>query len=102
VLRRRLWIRPEQVGVRVTKGTAMLTGAVGRRSTADIVVRLTAAVPGVTEVVNHIRYDFDDAELARSRVGRTHPFSADPFHPGKQRRRRQLSLAGFTRSADRT
>jgi len=36
VLRRRLWIRPEQVGVRVHKGTATLTGAVGRHSTADI------------------------------------------------------------------
>ncbi|WP_433731435.1 CBS domain-containing protein [Actinoplanes sp. CA-051413] len=82
VLRGRLWIRPEQVAVRVNEGTATLTGAVGRRSTAGIVTRLATAVPGVTEVVDRIGYDFDDAALARSRVDRTHPFSADPFRPG--------------------
>ncbi len=54
----------------------MLTGAVGRRSTADIATRLATAVPGVTRVDNRIRYDFDDAELVRSTVSRTHPFSA--------------------------
>jgi CBS domain-containing protein len=82
VLRGRLWIRPEQVAVRVNEGTATLTGAVGRRSTAGIVTRLATAVPGVTEVVDRIGYDFDDAALARSKVDRTHPFSADPFRPG--------------------
>jgi len=92
VLRRRLWIHPDQVGVHVYKGVAMLTGAAGRRSTADIAARLAAGVPGVTKVVNRIRYDFDDAELARSKVGRTHPFSAEPFHPGKQRRWGRIRL----------
>jgi CBS domain-containing protein len=87
VLRDRLWIRPEEVGVRVHNGTAMLTGAVGRRSTGDIATRLAAAVPGVTEVLNHIRYDFDDAALARSKVSRTHPFSAEPFRPDRPGRR---------------
>jgi CBS domain-containing protein len=97
VLRRRLWIRPEQVGVRVQEGTATLTGAVGRRSTGDIVTRVVTAVPGVTTVVNRIRYDFDDAELVRSTAGRTHPFSAEPFPPGKQRRRGRIRLAGVRR-----
>jgi hypothetical protein len=96
VLRRRLWIRPEQVGVRVHKGTATLTGAVGRRSTADIVTRLARAVPGVSEVDNRIRYDFDDADLARSKVSRTHPFSAEPFRPDAPQRRR-LRLGGSQR-----
>jgi osmotically-inducible protein OsmY len=82
VLRDRLWIHPDQVGVRVDRGTATLTGTVGRRSTADIATRLTAAVPRVTKVINRIRYEFDDAELVRSRIDRTHPFSAEPFHPG--------------------
>jgi CBS domain-containing protein len=91
-LRRRLWIRPEQIGVRVHNGTARLFGAVGRRSTADIVTRVVTAVPGVTEVVADIRYDFDDAELVRSTVSRTHPFSAEPFPPGKQRRRGRIRL----------
>jgi len=81
VLRERLWIHPQQVGVRVTAGTATLTGAVGRRSTAGIASRLAAAAPGVTRVVDRIRYDFDDADLVRSRINRTHPFSAEPFRP---------------------
>jgi len=101
VLRRRLWIRPEQVGVRVLEGTAVLMGAVGRRSTADIVTRLATAVPGVTKVDNRIRYDFDDAELARSTVGRTHPFSAEPFHPGERRRWGRVRLTSGSRRAQR-
>jgi hypothetical protein len=82
VLRRQLWINPDQVQVRVDEGTAVLTGDVGRRSTAGIAARLISALPGVTTVIDHIRYDFDDAKLARSRVNRTHPFSAEPFRPG--------------------
>ena len=83
VLRHRLWFGAGQVRVRAHDGIAVLTGDVGRRSTADIAARLAAAVPGVDAVVKHIRFEFDDAELARSRVGRTHPFSAEPFHPGR-------------------
>jgi hypothetical protein len=40
MLRRRMWISPEQVRVRFDDGTATLTGAVGRRSIADIAARL--------------------------------------------------------------
>jgi hypothetical protein len=62
VLRRRLWIQPDQVRVRMDRGTAVLTGEVG----------------------------FDDADLARSKIDRTHPFSAEPFRPGGRRRRNPL------------
>jgi osmotically-inducible protein OsmY len=81
VLQRTLGIDPKQVQVDVDDGVVALTGAVGRRSTAAIAARLTRQVPGVVAVLDHIRYDFDDAALARSRVNRTHPFSAEPFHP---------------------
>lgn len=100
-LRRRLWIRPAQVGVRVHEGTATLTGAVGRHSTADIVTRVVTAVPGVTTVDNHVRFDFDDADLVRSTVNRTHPFGAEPFHPGKQRRRGRIRLTSGSRRRQR-
>lgn len=99
VLRRRMWIRSEQVGVCVDAGTTILTGAVGRRSTAGIIARLAAAVPGVTTVVDRIRYEFDDARLARSNVSRTHPFSAEPFHPGTPHRRRRLGLRSARKRA---
>jgi CBS domain-containing protein len=81
VLRRALWIDSSQVQVRVVAGVVTLTGDVGRRSTAVIAVRLTGQVPGVVAVVDELRYDFDDTALARSRVNRTHPFSAEPFRP---------------------
>jgi len=81
VLRRRLWIDPARVRVDVRGGVVTLTGTVGRRTTAGIASRLTGQVPGVVAVVDRVRFDFDDTALARSRVGRTHPFSAEPFHP---------------------
>jgi CBS domain-containing protein len=81
VLRRTLWIDTSQVQVHVAAGVVTLTGAVGRRTTAAIAARLTGEVPGVVAVVDEIRYDFDDTTLARSRIHRTHPFSAEPFNP---------------------
>jgi osmotically-inducible protein OsmY len=81
VLRRALWIESRQVQVNVDAGVVTLTGTVGRRTTAAIGARLAADVPGVVTVVNEIRFDFDDSALARSRVHRTHPFSAEPFTP---------------------
>jgi CBS domain-containing protein len=81
VLRRTLWLDTDQVHACVQGGVVTLAGAVGRRSTAAIAARLTGHVPGVTAVVDNIRYEFDDTALARSRVHRTHPFSAAPFHP---------------------
>jgi hypothetical protein len=94
VLRRRMWIHPHQVRVSVRDGVATLTGAVDRRSTADIAARLTTSVPGVTQVVDEVRYDFDDTDLVRSKVSRTHPFSADPFPAGRQRRPRRRAHRG--------
>ncbi|MET8152498.1 BON domain-containing protein [Actinoplanes sp. NPDC049668] len=87
VLRRRMWIHPEQVRVSVRDGVATLTGTVDRRSTAGITARLATDVPGVSRVVDRIRFGFDDTDLVRSKVGRTHPFSADPFPAGGGRRR---------------
>lgn len=101
VLRRRMWLRPQQVRVSVEGGAATLSGAVDRRSTADIAARLATAVPGVTDVVDRIRYDFDDTDLIRSKVDRTHPFSADPFPPQRRvsARLRRRSRRGPGRAA---
>lgn len=81
ILRRTLWLDPRQVRAAVESGVVTLTGEVGRRSTAAIAGRLTAGVPGVVQVIDNITYDFDDTALIRSRAGRTHPFSAEPFAP---------------------
>ncbi|GIM89860.1 CBS domain-containing protein [Paractinoplanes toevensis] len=81
VLRRTLWIDSSQVRADVYAGVVTLTGTVGRRTTAAIATRLTAQIPGVVRVVNEIRDSFDDTALARSRIHKTHPFSAEPFRP---------------------
>jgi len=86
VLRRALWIDPAQVQVHVNGGVVTLTGTVGRRSTAAIAARLAAKVPGAVAVDDRIGWEFDDTSLVRSRVGRTHPFSAEPFGPKRSTR----------------
>jgi osmotically-inducible protein OsmY len=85
VLRRTLWMEPGQVRAHVAGGVVTLTGRVGRRTTADMTVRMVSAVPGVVTVVDGLRHDYDDTEMARSRITRTHPFSARPFHPDRPR-----------------
>lgn len=67
VLRRALWIDPVCVEVDVLDGRVMLSGKVERRSTASLVVRLVADVPGVVTVVDRLGWDYDDSELIRSR-----------------------------------
>jgi hypothetical protein len=81
LLQRTLWIDPRQLRTRVDAGVVTLTGDVGRRSTAAMAGRLSADVPGVLGIVNDIAYGFDDTVLVRSRISRTHPFSAEPFAP---------------------
>lgn len=66
VLRKTLWIDPETIKVTVEQGVATLAGRADRRSTAQIVVRLCEAVPGVVEVVDQLEYAYDDtADLNR-------------------------------------
>ena len=66
VLRRTLWIDPQTVDVSVDRGVVILAGRADRRSTAQIIVRLCEAVPGVVEVLDRLEYGYDDtADLHR-------------------------------------
>ncbi|MEQ4300072.1 CBS domain-containing protein [Plantactinospora sp. B6F1] len=79
VLRRTLWLEPYEVQVEVDSGVVTLRGNLDRRTLAELTVRMVGAVPGVVAVHDHLSFDLDDAELARSRWGRSHPFSTtDP------------------------
>jgi CBS-domain-containing membrane protein len=60
VLRRTLWIDPETITVVVDGGVVTLSGTADRRSTAQITVRLCESVDGVVEVVDQLRYEYDD------------------------------------------
>ena len=71
-----LWLDPRLVDVGVRDGVVALRGALDRRTLAELTVKLVAAVPGVVAVEDHLTYELDDAELARSRWHRSHPFSA--------------------------
>lgn len=70
VLRRALWIDPGQVRVDVHDGVVTLAGTVGRRTTAAIAVRLVGQLPGVTEVVDRLRFEVDDIATPRPGTGR--------------------------------
>jgi CBS-domain-containing membrane protein len=48
------------VTVAVAGGIVTLTGRVDRWTTADLAVRLTRQVAGVVDVVDQVRFDFDD------------------------------------------
>lgn len=60
VLRRTLWIDPKTMTVDVKDGVVTLGGTADRRTTAQIIVRLTETVDGVVEVVDKLAYDYDD------------------------------------------
>jgi len=60
VLHRTLWIQPGRITVTVDQGVVSLSGAVDRRSTIALLVRLVEMVAGVVDVVDHLSYHFDD------------------------------------------
>lgn len=62
VLWRSLWLAPSDLTVSVRNGVVTLAGTVQRRSTAEIAVRLTNAVPGVVGVQDELQYSWDDVE----------------------------------------
>jgi CBS domain-containing protein len=72
-----MWLEPLTVEVRVSAGVATLTGQVDRASTKEILLRLTHAVPGVVDVVDHLSAAFDDSAAARSVWNYGHPFGAE-------------------------
>jgi CBS domain-containing protein len=72
VLRRELMIPAGSVQATVDDGVVTLTGRTAHRTTAVAAVRLTEAVPGVTDVDDRLTFDIDDtaAETAASSAGR--------------------------------
>jgi CBS-domain-containing membrane protein len=64
VLRRTLMIEPGTVRAGVEDGLVTLSGRTARKSTAQAAVGLTEAVPGVTGVVDRLRFDTDGTVAA--------------------------------------
>jgi CBS domain-containing protein len=64
VLERVLALDATETQVEVAEGIATLTGKVDRRSTAQIAVHLTRAVPGVIDVVDQLSFTYDDTVVS--------------------------------------
>jgi CBS domain-containing protein len=69
VIVRTLWLTPERLTVEVEQGEVKLTGALDRRSEAELVEAFARMVPGVVSVDADLSWQFDD--LAR-RIGTEH------------------------------
>jgi CBS domain-containing protein len=57
--------------IRSNNGVVTLVGRVDRRTTAEIAVRLASRVMGVIEVLDRLRYDWDDTHLKPRAVVRS-------------------------------
>lgn len=77
VLLRALWLDPASFTVEVTDGVVSISGAVERRSTAEMVERVVAMVPGVVAVRAAVHWTEDDS--------RVRPATLDPFFPHSPR-----------------
>lgn len=58
----RVLLQEHTYSVSVTDGVVTLSGQLDRKSTVEIADRLVRAVDGVVDVVNNLRYHFDDSE----------------------------------------
>jgi CBS domain-containing protein len=76
VLLRALWLDPAQFEVTVEDGVAHVSGRVDRRSTADIVERVVAMVPGVVAVRADIAWSVDDGNIKPPAPDYVSPFEA--------------------------
>jgi CBS domain-containing protein len=76
LLRRSLWVDTGRIAVDVSGAVVTLTGQVETRSLALLVVQLTRGVAGVVDVVDQLRFEFDDTAVARSRAYGSHLFGA--------------------------
>jgi CBS domain-containing protein len=84
VIRKTMWLDPDDMILDVHEGVARIAGTVDRQSTSAIIERLVSLVDGIDLVVNDLRWELDDSELppadetdrepgAASLVAREHP-----------------------------
>lgn len=64
VLRKTMWLDPDDMRIEVHEGIARLAGTVDRRSTAAIIERLVRLVDGVDQVESELGWELDDTEIA--------------------------------------
>jgi CBS domain-containing protein len=75
VLLRILWLDPSVFTVVVTDGVASISGRVERRSTAEMVERAVAMVPGLVEVHASVSWSMDDRGIRPASLDMAFPYS---------------------------
>jgi CBS domain-containing protein len=73
VIRELLWLDPAAFTIDVHDGVATISGSVERRSTAEMIGRMTAMVPGIIDVDASVGWRIEDRDLA--------PVERDPVFP---------------------
>lgn len=74
VLLRVLWLDPALFAVDVADGVASVSGAVPRRSTAEMIEHLVAMVPGIVDVHADVSWATDDSHVKPSSLDAVFPF----------------------------
>jgi CBS domain-containing protein len=77
VLVRTLWLDPDAFEVTVVDGVATISGEVDRRSSAEMIGRTAVLVPGVRDVISHVTWAIDDADLKSGTPRPEFPFSPE-------------------------
>lgn len=75
VLRRTLWVDPDGFEVDVRDGVAHIAGRVERRSTAEMIERVTSMVPGIIAVETEVTWAFDDSDVKPEQPDYVAPFA---------------------------
>ena len=73
VIRQLLWLDPMAFTIEVHDGVATISGNVERRSTAEMIARMTAMVPGIIDVDSSVSWRIEDRDIA--------PVERDPVFP---------------------
>jgi CBS domain-containing protein len=74
VLLRILWLDPARFEVQVENGVATVRGRADRRSTAEMVGRVVAMVPGIVDVLDFVTWEVDDSDLKPATPDLIFPF----------------------------
>lgn len=74
VLLRILWLDPASFEVHVENGVVSVRGQADRRSTAEMVGRVVAMVPGIVDVLDYVTWAVDDSELKPATPDLAFPF----------------------------
>lgn len=76
VLLRAVWVDPDAFDVEVHDGVVRIAGHVERRSTAELIERVTAMVPGVIAVDPALAWSLDDRDIKAPQPDYISPFGA--------------------------